>query len=155
METNSIHTSPEDAARALGTLTDDREGLASAIQVPRALLAAYGCLAAWWVSTAAGTTPGENYEPPTSGWLALVGVLVVTYLVQRETGLRLRTIGPRAGFSVAGIIAVCLGLFSVSLGLVASTMTWAVALTSLMAFATTTWLAGIAYRSAWDRLRHG
>lgn len=155
MEKHSVDPSPEDAAQALDILTGDRERLASAIQVPRALLAAYGCLAAWWVSSAAGTAPGENYEPPTSGWLALVGVLVVTYLIQRETGLRVRTMGPRAGVAVAGIIAACLVLFSVSLGLVASGFTWAVVLTSLIAFATTTWLSGIACRSAWDTLRHG
>lgn len=155
MEKHSTEPSPEDAAQALNTLTGDRERLVSAIQVPRALLAAYGCLAAWWVSSAAGTAPGENYEPPTSGWLALVGILVVTYLIQREIGLRVRTMGTRAGLAVAGIIAVCLVLFSVSLGLVASGMTWAVVLTSLIAFTTTTWLSGIAYRSAWDTLRHG
>ncbi|MBO0595776.1 hypothetical protein I2485_13335 [Nesterenkonia sp. E16_7] len=155
MEKHSAGTSPQDAAQTLNALTDDRERLASAIQVPRALLAAFGGLAAWWVATAAGTTPGENYEPPTSGWLALVGILVTLHLIQRETGLRLRTMGSRAGFAVAGIIAVCLVLFSVSLGLVASGMIWVVALTSLTAFVTTTWLAGIAYRSAVDRLRHG
>ena len=155
MEKHSAGTSPGDATRALNTLTEDRERLASAIQVPRALLAAYGCLAAWWVGAAAVSAPGEDYEPPTSGWLAMVGVLVITHLIQRETGLRLRSMGPRAGFAVAGIIAVCLALFSVSLGLVASGMIWAVALTSLAAFATTTWLAGIAYRSAADQLRHG
>ncbi|EXF24693.1 hypothetical protein BG28_04545 [Nesterenkonia sp. AN1] len=155
MERHSADTSPQDAAQTLETLTDDRERLASAIQVPRALLAAFGCLAAWWVSTAAGTTPGENYEPPASGWLALVGILVILHLIQRETGLRLRTVGSRAGFAVARIITACLVLFSVSLGLVASGMIWAVALTSLIAFATTAWLAGIAYRSAVDQLRHG
>jgi ABC-type glycerol-3-phosphate transport system permease component len=43
---------------------------------------------AWWVSAAAATNPGENYESPSSGWLALVDTLVLAYLIRRETGVR-------------------------------------------------------------------
>lgn len=105
------------------------------------------------MASAASTSPGENYEPPTSGWLALVGALIITHLLQRETGLRLRSMGARAGWALAGILAACLVLFSVSLGLVSLGLPWAVALTALVAFVTTTWLAGLAYRSALEELR--
>ncbi|WP_232466141.1 hypothetical protein [Diaminobutyricimonas sp. LJ205] len=117
-------------------------------------MAALGGVGAWWVSTAAATNPGENYEARSSGWLALVSALVIVYLIQRETGIRFRAMGARAGWAMTGIVAACLLLFSVSLGLVSFGLHWAVALTSLAAFAATTWLAGVAYRSAVESLRH-
>jgi len=139
----------------LNSLSTDRDRLAAGIQMPWPLLAAFGGLGAWWVSAAAVTTPGENYEPPTSGWLALVGALVVAYLIRRETGVHFRKMGARAGWAFVGILAVCLVLFSVSLGLVSFGLQWAVVVTSLVAFAATTWLAGVAFRSAVEQLRRG
>ena len=94
---------------------------------------------------AAGTThPGAEYEPPGTGWLALLGVLVVAHLVQRETGVRLRSMGARATWAAIGVIVTCLVLFSVSLALVSLEARWAVLITSVAAFGITTWLAGIA-----------
>ncbi|WP_245643456.1 hypothetical protein [Sanguibacter suarezii] len=154
MESHSAHPSPDEAAAALNTLQADRERLATSVHVPWALLAAFGGVGAWWVSTAVTTRPGESYDPPSSSWLALVGALVVAYLVQRETGVRFRAMGARAGWVMVGILAVCLLLFSISLGLVSMGMQWAVALTSVVAFTATTWLAGVAYRSAVEHLRH-
>lgn len=155
MENHFKDPSPDEATAALNTLSTDRERLAASVHVPWALLAAFGGVGAWWVSAAAATNPGEDYEPPSSGWLALVGTLVVAYLIRRETGVGFRKMGTRAGWAMVGIIAVCLVLFSVSLGLVSFGMQWAVALTSLVAFAATTWLAGVAYRSAVEQLRRG
>ena len=154
MESHSVHPSPDEAAAALNTLQADRERLATSVHVPWALLAAFGGVGAWWVSTAVTTRPGESDDPPSSSWLALVGALVVAYLVRRETGVRFRAMGARAGWVMVGILAVCLLLFSISLGLVSMGMQWAVALTSVVAFAATTWLAGVAYRSAVEHVRH-
>jgi hypothetical protein len=153
METHFKDPSPDEANDALSALSTDRERLAANIHVPWVLLAAFGGVGAWWVSTAAATTPGASYEPPSSGWLALVGALVVAYLIRRETGVHFRSMGAKAGWAVVGILAVCLVLFSVSLALVSLNLHWAVALTSLAAFAATTWLAGVAFRSAVEKLR--
>ena len=155
MENYSKDPSPDEAIASLNTLSTDRDCLAVSVHVPWVLLAAFGGVGAWWVSAAAATNPGENYEPPSSGWLALVGTLVVAYLIRRETGVGFRKMGTRAGWAMVAIIGVCLVLFSVSLGLVSFGMHWAVALTSLAAFAATTWLAGIAYRSAVEQLHRG
>lgn len=118
-------------------------------------MAAFGALGAWWVGSAATTDPGANYEPPGTVWMALLGVLVVSYLVQRETGIRFRSLGARANGAIAGIVVACLVLFSLSLGLVSLDLRWVVIATSLAAFAITTWLAGIACRSAVEHLRRG
>lgn len=155
MENHFRNPSPDEATAALSTLSTDRERLAASVRTPWVLLAAFGGVGAWWVSTAAATDPGDGYEPPSSGWLALVGMLVVAYLIRRETGVHFRRMGARAGWATVGIIAACLVLFSVSLGLVSFGIQWAVALTSLVAFAATTWLAGVAYRSAVEQLRRG
>ena len=155
MESHFQGPSRDEARNALNELSADRDRLAESIRVPRALLAGFGGVAAWWVGAAAATSPGENYEPPTMGWLALAVVLVVVYLIRRETGIRFRSMGSRAGLAVAGIVVTCLALFSVSLGLVSFGLHWAVALTSVAAFALTTWLAGVAYRSAVEKLRRG
>jgi len=117
------------------------------------LLAASGALGAWWVAAAATASPGRNYEPPSAGWLALLGAFVVAYLIRRETGIRFQAMGARAAGALIGIVVTCLVLFSVSLGLVSFGLRWAVALTSVAAFAVTTWLAGVAYRSAVEKLR--
>ena len=101
------------------------------------------------------TSPGEDYEPPAVGGPALAVVLVIVYLIQRETGVRFRNLGGRAGMALAGIMVGCLVLFSMSLGLVSLGLPWAVALTATAAFALTTWLAGVAYRAAVQNLRHG
>lgn len=155
MENHSGYPSSDEATNALNDLSTDRERLAAGIHVPWILLAAFGGLGAWFVSAAVTTNPGESYEPPASSWLALVAALVIAYLIRRETGIHFRRMGTRACGAIVGIIAVCLMLFSVSLGLVAFDLPWAVALTSLTAFAATTWLAGIAYRSAVEKLRRG
>ncbi|MFI6133805.1 hypothetical protein [Micromonospora sp. NPDC051141] len=155
MENDFERPDREAAAEALNTLHADRERLANAVEVPRLLLFAFGALGAWWVAAAATTDPGADYQPPTSGWLALVGGLVIAYLVRRETGIRFRVMGARAGWAVAGIVATCLALFSVSLGLVSFDLRWAVTLTSTAAFLMTTWLAGVAHRSAIAELRRG
>lgn len=136
----------------MSTLSIDRQRLTASIRIPRALLAAFGAVGAWWVATAGTTTTGQNYAPPINGWLALVGVLVVIHLIRRETGVRFRSMGARAGWALAGIVAICLALFSISLGFVSFGLRWPVALASLAAFAATTWLAGIAYRSAREKL---
>lgn len=151
---NDFHGRPsaEEAAARLNELSGDRRALAGSTQVPRVLLAAYGGVGAWWVAGAAAANPGGNYEPPTSGWLALVAVLVITHLMNRETGIRFQSMGPRAAMALVGILVVCLTLFSVSLGLVALGAGWAVAFTSLAAFGAVSWLASIAYRSALERL---
>ncbi|PZH15023.1 hypothetical protein C1I97_09155 [Streptomyces sp. NTH33] len=153
MESNSYESSRADAVDALNTLTADRERLVQSIHVPRALLAAYGALGAWWVAAAATASPGTNFEPPSSGWLGLLGVLVVSHLIRRETGIRFRAMGTRAAWAVIGILASCSTLFSVALGLVSLGARWAVAPISVAAFAVTTWLAGVAYQSAAEKLR--
>ncbi|MEX5296922.1 hypothetical protein QYM41_16725 [Kocuria sp. CPCC 205268] len=89
------------------------------------------------------------------GALALAIVLVVIHLIQRETGIRFRNLGWQAGLAVAGIIIGCTVLFSVSLGLVSFGLHWATAITSIVAFALTTWLTGWAYRCAAQDLRRG
>ena len=145
--------SADDAAASLRDLASDRQTLADGVHVPRTLLAAFGGVAAWWVAAAATANPGENYEPPASGWLGLVAVLVILHLVRRETGIRFRKMGTRAIMASIAILMVCLTLFSISLGLVSFGARWAVALTSVSAFGLVTWLAGIVYRSALDQLR--
>lgn len=118
------------------------------LRVPWALMAAFGALGAWWVGAAASAEPGGPYEPPVTGWMALLGALVVAHLVRRETGVRFRAMGARATWAVIGILVTCLALFSVSLGLVSMDLRWGVAITSVAAFVITTGLAGLAYRSA-------
>ena len=145
--------SPEEAAASLRDLGADRQALADRVQVPTMLLAALGGVAAWWVAGAAVANPGENYEPPTSGWLGLVAALVIAHLIRRETGIRFRKMGPRAALVMAAIPVLCLILFSISLGLVSFGARWAVLLTSLSAFGLVTWLGGIAFRSALNQLR--
>ncbi|MBP3037755.1 hypothetical protein J2M53_16065 [Arthrobacter sp. zg-ZUI100] len=146
--------SADEAAARLSEMSGDRRTLADGTRVPRVLLAAYGGVAAWWVAGAAAASPGKNYEPPTSGWLALVAVLIITHLMNRETGIRFQRMGPGATMAMVAILVVCLTLFSVSLGLVSLGAGWAVAFTSLAAFGAVTWLALVAYRSALERLRH-
>lgn len=153
MEHHSQGPSSFEATNALDELTADRDRLADSIRVPWPLLAGFGGVAAWWVGAAAVTSPGQNYEPPATGGLAIAVVFVVVYLLRRETGIRFRSMGLRAGLAVVGIVLSCLTLFSVSLGLVSFGMQWAVALTGVVAFASTTWLSGVAYRSAVENLR--
>ena len=154
MESDFSNQSAGEAAARLRALSGDRRTLVGRSRIPPVLLAAYGGIGAWWVAGAAAASPGENYEPPSSGWLALVAALIVAHLMNRETGIRFRSMGAGAAAALLGVLAVCLALFSVSLGLVALGAGWAVALTSLAAFGAVTWLAGAAYRSALNRLRH-
>lgn len=146
--------SADDAAASLRDLASDRQTLADGVHVPKMLLAALGGVAAWWVAAAATANSGENYQPPTSGWLGLVAVLVILHLIRREAGIRFRNMGARAITATIAILMVCLTLFSISLGLVSFGARWAVALTSVTAFGLVTWLAGIVYRLALDQLRH-
>lgn len=155
MENDSVRVSHAEAAEALDALSSDGQRLAQRAHTPWALLAALGAVAACWVGAAATTQPGANYEPSNWGWLGLVGVLVVAHLIRRETGIRFRSMGPRAGWALAGVAIGCLVLFSASLALTSLGLTWAVALTSLLAFAWTTWLASIAYNSAVEKIERG
>ena len=150
---NDFDKRAEEAAAGLRMLNADRSTLAGAVRVPKVLLAGYGGAAAWYVAAAAAASPGADYEPSGSAWLALVAVLIITYLIQRETGVKFRRMGRRAMVAVAGILAGSLVLFSISLALVSLGIVWAVGLTSLAAFVLATWLSGVAYRSGLDELR--
>ncbi|MFP7761398.1 hypothetical protein [Marisediminicola sp. LYQ85] len=151
----SNRPSAAEAAASLDDLELDRHTLAEGARVPRVLTAALGGVAAWWVGMAASTTPGADYEPPNTAWLAVAAVLVIGYLIRRELGVKFRAIGAKAVGALVAILVLCLALYSVSLGFVSFGLTWAVALTSLAAFALVTWLSGVAYRSALDNLRRG
>ena len=85
--------------------------------------------------------------------MALLGVLIVAHLVQRESGIQFRALGGRSTWLIAAAFAICLALFSVSLGLVSLNLSWAVAIPSIVAFASTTWLSGLAYKAAVEQLR--
>lgn len=153
MERNFSGASGDEATEALNVLDSDRQRLAQRVRIPWPLMAAFGALSAWAVSTAATTEPGANYDPPSTSWLALIGILVVAHLVQRETGIRFRSMGAGATWAMLGTIMGSLLMFSVSLGLVAANLRWAVIIPSLAAFALTTGLAMVAYRSAVEKLR--
>ncbi|WP_454117652.1 hypothetical protein [Microbacterium lacticum] len=153
METNNSDDTRYEAAEALSALSADRQRLTQRVRVPWVLMAAFGALGAWWVGSAATTEPGAGYEPPLMVWMALLGVLVVVHLLQRESGIRFRSLGARANGAIAGLLVTCLVLFSASLGLVSLELRWAVIVTSLAAFAITTWLAAVAYRCAVEHLR--
>ena len=152
MESNFTELAPETAADTLKMLSTDNDRL-SQRRVPWVLLAGFGAVAAWFVAAAAITTPGGDYEPPATLWLALVVTLTIAHLIQKETGIRFRKMGAKASLAFVGIIVAGLALFSASLGLVALGATWAVAVTSLAAFVITTLLARVAYDSALERLR--
>lgn len=154
METNIDDVSQTQAAEALESLAADRDRLAQRIRVPWTLMIAFGAMGAWWVGSAATAQPGAHYQPPESGWFAIVGVLIILYLLHRDTGISFRTAGARATWALIGVIVGCLVLFSVSLALVSLDLRWAVALTALAAFALTTWLASVAFRCAVENLRH-
>lgn len=155
MTSNFDETADGDQGDRFQELDADRNQLASLVRIPWSLMAAFGALAAWWVGSAATVETGGNYEPPLSGWMALLGVFIVTHLVRRETGIRFRSIGPRATWLAAAAVVICLALFSVSLGLVSMGMRWPVMATSVIAFGSTTWLAKNAYRAAVANLRRG
>lgn len=138
MERNLKATTRENAVQAF------TEG----IQVPWMLMAAFGALSAWVVGAAGMTEPGGNYEPPLEMWLALLGILVVSHLVHRDAGIQFHRMGVRANAFIIGIFGLNLSLFSISLGLVSSGMPWAVSVTSIVGFVTTTAMAGIAYQQA-------
>lgn len=153
MENESTVLSAGEAEAALAEVSADRQRLVSRVPVPWLLMAAFGGVAASFVAAAATTDPGAEYAPPPSAWLALAGAMVVAYLVRRETGIRFRSIGVTANLAVAAVVAICVTLFSVSLGLVAFDLRWAVAGPSLVAFGATTWLAGAAFKAAMEHLR--
>ncbi|TQO20502.1 hypothetical protein FB472_2135 [Rhodoglobus vestalii] len=155
MESDFDSLSRSEAINKLGELTADRNRLADSIRVPWPLLAGFGAVAAWWVGAAATTSPGENFEPPATSGLAFAIIFVIAYLIQRETGIRFKRMGSRAVLAMVGILFGCFTLFSVSLGLVSFGMQWAVSFTSVVAFALTTWLTAVAYRSAAETLRRG
>lgn len=136
-------------------LSADRDRLAAGIHVPWPLLAGFGAVAAGWVGAAAGTTPGEGYQPPGVGLLGVALVLVIVYSIQRKTGVRFAKMGWQAELALVSIAVGCLVLFSISLGLVSLGLHWAVILTAAAAFVLTTWLAGVAYHSALRTIRHG
>jgi hypothetical protein len=141
-----------DAAAALRDVQADREALAARIPEPRAHLAGFGAIALAWVAQAATLSPGADYEPPTTSWVALVAALVLLVLLRHRTGIRFREVGPRAVLLVLACLVVCLVLFSISLGLVAQGLAWGVAITALAAFGLVTWLATLAFRAAVARI---
>lgn len=145
----------DDAAAALHALSTDRAQLADRSRPSGLLMAAFGATAAAWVGSAALTSPGEDYQSSPVSFLALGAFLLVGYLVRQRVGIAFGRWGARAQAAMAIGLVLCLILFSVSLGLVAADLTWAVVLTSAVAFAAVTYLATVAYRGALEKLAHG
>ncbi|RIJ52251.1 hypothetical protein DZG00_05695 [Clavibacter lycopersici] len=137
-----------DATAALRDVQADREALASRIPEPRWHLAGFGAVALAWVAQAAALSPGADYEAPTTSWVAVAVAVILLVLIRRSTGIRFRRVGARAGLLVAAAVLVCLALFSISLGLVALGLGWAVAITAIAAFLLVTWLSTLAFRAA-------
>ncbi|RII92293.1 hypothetical protein [Clavibacter californiensis] len=137
-----------DAAAALDGLRTDRETLAARIPEPRWHLAGFGAIALAWVAQAATLSPGADYEPPTTSWVAVAAAVVLLVLIRRRTGIRFRRVGARAVLLVSAAVVACLVLFSISLGLVALGIGWGVAITALAAAGLVTWLATLAFRAA-------
>ncbi|QHC58659.1 hypothetical protein [Rathayibacter sp. VKM Ac-2760] len=137
-----------DASSALDSLRSDREALVARISAPRRHLAGFGVLALLWVAQAAALSPGADYEPPTTSWLVVAAAVVLVVLLRRATGIRLRRVGVEAMLLVGAALASCLLLFSVSLGLVAQGLGWAVAITAIAAFLLVTWLSTLGFRAA-------
>jgi CHASE2 domain-containing sensor protein len=100
------------------------------------------------VAQAATLSPGADYEPPTTSWVAIAAAVVLLALLRRSTGIRFRRAGARAVLLVAAALLGCLALFSISLGLVAQGLAWGVAITALAAFGLVTWLSTLAFRAA-------
>ncbi len=153
MESNFQEPSPDEAKDALTELSADRDRLTAGVHIPWALLTGFGAVAAWWVGSAADTSPGENYEPSAQTGLGIAVVLVITHLLRRETGIKFRKLGARGNVAIAGIVFSSLALFSIALGFVSAGWHWAVIIPALFAFAITTWLSAVAYRSAIENLR--
>ncbi|OUE25924.1 hypothetical protein [Clavibacter michiganensis] len=137
-----------DANAALDGLRTDREALAARIPEPRWHLAGFGAVALAWVAQAATLSPGADYEPPTTSWVAVVAAVVLLVLIRGRTGIRFRRVGARAALLVAAAVVACLVLFSISLGLVAQGLGWAVAITAIAAFLLVTRLSTLAFRAA-------
>ncbi|RII94635.1 hypothetical protein DZF95_03620 [Clavibacter michiganensis] len=137
-----------DAASTLNDLHSDREALAARILEPRWHLAGFGTIALVWVAQTATLSPGSDYEPPTTSWVALCAAMILLALLRRTTGIRFRRVGARAGLLAVAAIATCLVLFSVSLGLVAQGLGWGVAITAVAAFLLVTRLSTLAFRAA-------
>ncbi|ALD11997.1 hypothetical protein [Clavibacter capsici] len=138
----------QDAAAALDGLHADRQALASRIPEPRWHLAGFGAIALVWVAETATLSPGADYEPPTTSWVAVAAAVILLVLLRRTTGIRFRRIGARAALLAAAALVACLVLFSVSLGLVAQGLGWGVAITAVAASLLVTRLSTLAFRAA-------
>ncbi|WP_040510937.1 hypothetical protein [Gordonia soli] len=148
MESEFSGCFPDDAEKSLRDLHADRERLVQRARVSPLVLAGFGAAGGVGVASAATTNPGGNYEPPMLGMAALVAVVILGYLVRRVIGVRFRSWGVAAITAAVGVVIVCMALYSVSLGLVASGHHWPVALTSAAAFVVAMAGAAASYRGA-------
>ncbi|MDR2897127.1 MAG: hypothetical protein LBV30_10870 [Propionibacteriaceae bacterium] len=155
MENNIGGVSASEATVALNSLSTDGDRLVRQVRIPWASLAGLGACGGWYVANSLATTPGASYLPSGTGWIPVVGFFVILYLAQRDTGIHFRAMGVPANIALLGLLVLLWGLYSVSLGLIAFNLRWAVVITSVAAFVATTGLAGLAWRSAMRRLRHG
>ncbi|NOJ60692.1 hypothetical protein [Arthrobacter sp. 260] len=152
MENNlppSTADQPRSATALLADVDKDRSALIHRMTAPRWAAPAFGALAALCVaSPAAGDNRSGN-----SALLIIVGILVV-YLYQRTTGVRLASIGWTAWLIYAATLVFCLLMLSVSLGLVSFDLFWWVIAPAAAAFGAGTLGAHYFMRSAISRIRN-
>ncbi|MBP2217687.1 hypothetical protein [Arthrobacter sp. CAN_C5] len=151
MENNLPPSAADQSSSAAALLADvdkDRSALIDRMTTPSWAAPAFGALAAICVvSPAAGDNRSGN-----SALLIIVGILVV-YLYQRATGVRLARIGWAAWLIYAATLVFCLLMLSVSLGLVSFGLLWWVIAPAAAAFGAGALGAHYFMRSAVNRIR--
>ncbi len=133
-------------------LQDDRIELAKRLGRPVWLSPGFGAVAAAYVASPA--IPDGTWRD-----LVLPGAVVATVALltayQRTTGIKLSSVGWRAGWYFGGAVAFSLTMLSVSFGLDASGFAWWIAAPVAATFVVVAWLVGLLVAAARDHISRG
>lgn len=140
------HPSPDDARSSLNQVRDDRSRMAALTSPPRWASTLLGLVAGLWVASAPVGDRATGYV------LALAAAVLVVYLVQAQTGIKVRRSGPRQWSLAVLWLLFTLAMYSVSLALGSVDRVGWTVLPALAAGAVTAWVATVSERWAREGL---
>jgi hypothetical protein len=151
-ELDSEDTKSNERLEVVKHLQEDRQRIAERTLLPPWFHPALGAVAATYVGAPALPDSGEQ----NSGYIfALVATLILIYVTQRKTGIRLGNGGVKGQLAAWSMLIVVLAGFIVTLGLVSSGLNWWAAIPALVVFTAILLLSKFYEKSVRSQINHG
>ncbi|HIW91261.1 MAG TPA: hypothetical protein H9870_06335 [Candidatus Corynebacterium avicola] len=144
--------SPAEAAESLRALTEDRRRLSDTVRLPWKLVCFAGLILAWYVGSSAADNHA-NGQVGVGNWFLLVAlILMMSYLAERELGIRLRSLCAESWMVIAGWVVLFFVVQGIAFAGANEEVQWVVGVACVGVFGLTVAAIALVYRLEAQRI---